>query len=92
MATAQDYCGIVFIGGGSSWAYAATPEAAAKAAAKQCAKDWSGLFGKFSKVRPLRVNILDMRAHDGWSASTCGGIVNTKGETIPVMCVIEQTP
>lgn len=66
-----DYCGIVFIGGGSSHAWAATPEAAAERAAKTCKSDWSSFY-RFKRKQPFDVNVFDMRERDGWYADTHG--------------------
>lgn len=75
----KEYCGIVFIGGGSSWAWADTPEKAAKNAAKQCKKDW-GRYFEFTE--PINVNVYDMRDHDGWEADHRGVVDSTTGEKL----------
>jgi len=67
----KHYCGIVFIGGGSSWCYAPTIDGAAQKAARQCRADWSSLF-KFEKKQPFTVNVYDMTEHSGWHASAEG--------------------
>lgn len=85
----KDYCGIIFIGGGSSYAWAATPEEAAKIAAKTCKSDWSSLF-KFKRRHEFSVNVYDMRKHDGWAADTINGVYDTKTkEPLKVLKVIK---
>ena len=65
------YCGIVFIGGGSSWFYAATIDEAAKKAAIQCKQDWKSLF-KFEKKQELNVVVVEMTDHSGWYSNGDG--------------------
>lgn len=83
-----DYCGIIYIGGGSSWAYGATPKEAAVKAAKTCKSDWKSVF-KFDKHQEFTVCIYDMKEHDGWYAQM-GGVYDkeTKAE-IPLVKTIE---
>lgn len=80
----QDYCGIVFIGGGSSHAWAATPEAAAQQAAKTCKQDWSGLF-KFKKRQEFKVCVYDMRKHSGWYADHSGVYSSDTNKKLPLL-------
>lgn len=70
------YCGVVFIGGRSSWAYAPTVEAAAKGAVKVLIQDWKHLF-KFKKGDEIPVYILDMKDHAGWIANAPGEFCST---------------
>jgi len=81
-----DFCGIVFIGGGSSWAYAATPEEAAALAAKQCKRDWKHIY-TFKRKQELKVCIYDMREHDGWYADYTGVHDKETNEVIPMLRV-----
>lgn len=74
---AKDYCGIIFIGGGSSWSWAPTVELAAQQAAKTCKRDWKSMF-KFAKRHEFTVNVYDMREHDGWVADTVNGVCDSK--------------
>jgi len=68
------YCAIVFIGGGSSWAWGAgPPDEVAKRAAKLAKSDWSALF-KFEKKQPFRVVVFDMKDHSGWYADAPGQV------------------
>lgn len=60
------YCGIVFIGAGSSWAYAATPVKAAQDAARIARQDW-----KVKDGQRLGVLVYDLEGHDGWYAVGC---------------------
>lgn len=87
---AKDYCGIVFISGGSSHAWAATPEHAAQQAAKTCKKDWSQLF-KFSKQQVFNVAVYDMREHDGWYADHSGVFDTKTRERLTVLKTITVT-
>ena len=84
--TNKDYCGIVFIGGGSAWAWAGSPEDAAKAAAKQCRKDWGRYYDLKGKVK---VNIYDMRKHEGWEADERGVVDSATGEPLKRHSVVE---
>lgn len=78
--SSKRYCGIVFIGGGSSWAWADTPEKAAAAAAKQCKKDWGRYYAFQDKIK---VNVFDMKDHEGWEADERGVVDVQTGEPIP---------
>lgn len=73
---AKDYCGIIFIGGGSSYAWAPTVEEATTRAAKTCKRDWGSMF-KFAKRQEFTVNVYDMRKHDGWAADTVNGVYDS---------------
>ena len=85
-----DYCGIVFIGGGSSWAYADSPEKAAEKAAKFCKSDWKSLF-KFKRKQEFSVCVYDMKAHEGWYATGGGVYDQDTKEEIPLLEVISVT-
>lgn len=71
MDNSKDYCGIVFIAGGSTWEYASTPEEAAERAAKRTKSDWKSLF-EFKPKHEFKVVLLDMKNHDGWYADHTG--------------------
>lgn len=88
MASKKDYCGIVFIGGGSSHSWAPTPEEAAKQAAKTCKRDWRSLY-KFKRQQEFSVNVYDMREHDGWWADHSGVYDSKTKVLIPVLKVIK---
>ena len=64
-----NYCGIVFVGGGSSWAYDSKREEAVKRAVKQAKKDWKDLhsFGE-----TIKVVLIDMTNRNGWYADHSG--------------------
>lgn len=74
-SNSHDYCGIVFIGGGSSWAYGSTPDEAAKKAAKICKADWGRHFD-IKRGQKMPVNVYDMKKHDGWVADTMHGVID----------------
>jgi hypothetical protein len=76
----KDYCGIVFICGGSSWAWASTPEDAAIKAAKCAKRDWKAYF-KFKRQQDFNVVVLDMRNRNGWFADH-RGIFDTDTKTL----------
>ena len=82
------YCGIVFIAGGSSWAWAVTPEEAAIKAAKCCRKDWGRMY-KIPKGE-LDVNIYDMKYHDGWDATGEGVFSTTTNEKLEPIQIIKE--
>ena len=65
----KNYCGIVFVGGGSSWAYNSNKEEAVKRAVKQVKKDWKDLhsFGD-----TIKVVLIDMTNRNGWYADHNG--------------------
>lgn len=65
------YCGIVFIGHGSSYCYAATEQEAAEGAAKFAKADWSKVY-QFKRRDTLVVLVYDMKDHTGWYADTPG--------------------
>lgn len=77
------YCGIVFIGGGSSWLYGPKVEGLAVKAAKLAKEDWGGIF-KFDKRQKLNVVIVDTLGYDGWFANAGEGIFGTKKGNEPV--------
>lgn len=84
--TDKDYCGIVFIATGSSWAWAKTPEEAAINAAKQAKRDWKTYF-KFKRKEEFKVCLYDMKDHEGWYADHRGVFdTDTKAE-IPLLRV-----
>ena len=64
-----NYCGIVFVGGGSSWAYDSDRGEAVKRAVKQAKKDWKDLhsFGE-----TIKVVLIDMTNRNGWYADHNG--------------------
>ncbi len=79
------YCGIIFIGSGSSWGWADTPEEAAKIAAKSCKADWGDIY----KIGKMVVHIYDMKNHEGWEATCHAGVCDIEtGEPIPLMKTI----
>lgn len=86
----KDYCAIVFIAGGSSWAYAGTPEEAATKAAKQCKRDWRHIV-TFKRKQELKVCIYDMTQHDGWYADYHGVHDKETKEVIPMLRVDSVT-
>jgi len=67
----RDYCGIVFVSGGSSWAYAGTKKQAVSGAVRRFKRDWSSLFD-VKKGSCLKVMVLDMTGREGWYADPCG--------------------
>ena len=85
-----DFCGIVFIGGGSSWVYASSPEDAATKAAKQCKRDWKSLF-EFERQHEFKVCIYDMKEHNGWYADHRGVFDKETNKEIPLMRVDSVT-
>lgn len=84
----KSYCGIIFIGGGSSWAWGSTPEQVANDAAKICKRDWKGFFN-FEKGKTLKVNIYDMVGHNGWYADERGVFDEDTNELIKRHSVID---
>jgi len=80
------FCGIVFIGGGSSWAWGTTPEEASLKAAKLCKRDWKSYF-KFKRKQEFNVSIYDMTKHEGWYADYRGVFDTDTNEQIPLMRV-----
>ena len=86
----KNYCGIIFIGTGSSWSWGSTPEEAAQKAAKQCKRDWRSMF-EFKRQQPFKVNVIDMREREGWYADYRGIMDNQTHEEIPIFKVIEET-
>ena len=83
----KDFCGIVFIGGGSSWAYAGSPKEAAQLAGKCCKADWKSLF-KFAAKQNFTVNVFDMKTRKGWYADHRGVFDSTTKKRIPVLEVV----
>ncbi len=86
MSNDKSYCGIIFVGTGSTWHWGSTPEEAAKETAKWARKDW-GAWYKFPKT--LKIMILDMRERNGWYADHRGIFDKDTNEEIEVMKVIE---
>jgi hypothetical protein len=80
----QDFCGIVFIGGGSSWHYAATKEEAAQKAAKQAKSDWKTLF-KFKRKQEFKVAVYDTSKCDGWWADYSGVYPMGSNDPLPLV-------
>jgi len=82
------FCGIVFIGGGSSWMWGATQDEVSTGAAKLAKSDWSALF-KFEKKQPFRVFVFDMEKHSGWYADAPGVVksLDTNERLTPVAIV-----
>jgi hypothetical protein len=81
------YCSIVFVpGGGSSWAWASTPEEASQKAAKVCKRDWNRHF-KFKRKHEFDVCVYDMENHEGWYANYEGVFDTNTKEEIPLMRV-----
>lgn len=67
----KNYCGVIIMGCGSSWAWASSVKEAASKAAKTAKRDWRGVF-KFKRKHEFVVNVLDMRKRDGWWADYRG--------------------
>lgn len=86
----KKYCAIIFIGGGSTWHYGATPEQAAKQAAKLCQRDW-GNYYEFNKGSVIKANIIDMTNRSGWVADYQGIFDTATNEKIPTHSVIDIT-
>lgn len=86
----REFCGIVFIGGGTSWAYADTKADAAIAAAKRAKSDWKSMF-TFKKTEMFKVNIFDTANSDGWYADYRGVFDDTTKEPLPLVEVMEVT-
>lgn len=82
------YCAIVFIGGGSSWHYAADIAHAATQAARQCKRDWGGVF-KFDKKQKFNVVVFDMAEHSGWFSNGDGVRSMTTKEVMTPVAKIE---
>lgn len=81
-----DYCGIVLIGGGSSWAWGSTPLEAATMAAKRAKRDWKAFF-EFKRQHEFTVNVLDMREHKGWYCDYRGFFDPDSKEQIEVLSI-----
>ena len=75
----KNYCGIVFLGGGSSWAWGEDIKETAKAAAKKARKDWRHFFN--IPENGITVRVFDMTDHDGWYAD-CSGVFNDKTDEL----------
>jgi hypothetical protein len=86
----KDFCGIVFIGAGSSWSYGATPEVAAKAAAKRVKADW-GRYFKLDKGTEINVNVFDTATVDGWEADHRGVVSSETGDPLRLVKKITVT-
>ena len=65
----SNYCGIVFVGGGSSWAYNSDRDEAVKRAVKQAKRDWKD-YHSFGKT--IKVVLIDMTNRNGWYADHSG--------------------
>lgn len=87
---AYDYCGIVFISGGSSWHYGASPDEAATQAAKTCKRDWKHLF-KFKRKQEFSVCIYDTSKCEGWYAHSGQVFDRDTKEELPLLEVINVT-
>lgn len=82
----KDYCGIIFIGGGSSYAYADSPAKAAKLVAKTCRQDWKHLY-RFKRKHHFIVNIYDTADPcTGWVSDVFGGVRDI-GSGEDLLCV-----
>ena len=71
------YCGIILIGGGSSWQQDWAKEndigKVVVKATKQCKRDWKHLFNLRNQV--LSVNVYDItNLKDGWYFDLCSGM------------------
>ena len=65
----SNYCGIVFVGGGSSWAYNSDRDEAVKRAVKQAKRDWKD-YHSFGET--IKVVLIDMTNRNGWYADYSG--------------------
>ena len=65
----SNYCGIVFVGGGSSWAYDSNQDQAVKKAVKQAKRDWRD-YHSFGET--IKVVLVDMTKRNGWYADYSG--------------------
>jgi hypothetical protein len=65
----SNYCGIVFVGGGSSWAYNSNRDEAVKRAVKQAKRDWKD-YHSFGET--IKVVLIDMTNRNGWYADYSG--------------------
>jgi hypothetical protein len=65
----SNYCGIVFVGGGSSWAYNSDKDEAVRSAVKQAKKDWRDYY---SFGETIKVVLIDMTKRNGWYADDRG--------------------
>jgi len=70
------YLAIIFLGGGSSWAYAPTIKKAADDAARILARDWGHLF---NFEGPVPVNVYNVEDYDG-HYSDHRGVFGTKSD------------
>jgi hypothetical protein len=86
----NDFCAIVFIGGGSSWAWSSDKNEAAAKAVKRCRIDWKQLY-QFKKGANVPVTILDMKERNGWYAGHRGIFDDTTHEQIKPMEIINIT-
>lgn len=77
-----DYCGIVFVGAGSSWGYAMSPEEAAQKAAKRCKRDWKALI-KFKRKHTFVVHVYDTSKVEGWYADHMGVFDKATNKEVP---------
>jgi hypothetical protein len=65
----SNYCGIVFVGGGSSWAYNSDRDEAVKRSVKQAKRDWKD-YHSFGET--IKVVLIDMTNRNGWYADHSG--------------------
>lgn len=86
----KDLCAIVFIGGGSSWAWGGDKTEAANRAVRICRSDWKHLY-KFKKGATVAVTILDMKNRNGWYADHRGIFDDTTHKQIQPMEIIKIT-
>jgi len=85
-----NYCGIVFIGGGSSWAHADDKQIAAQKAAEQAKRDWGKVY-KFPLWQEFKVCMYDMSDVESWHADHTG-VYNTQTlEEVPMIEIIAAT-
>jgi hypothetical protein len=82
----RNYCGIVFLLGGLSFAWAASAEDAAIDAARATKRDWGRMF-KLSEN--LKVNIYDMHEHEGWVYTDEGVLDADTRVRIPLLGVFD---
>lgn len=83
----NNFCAIVFIGTGSSWAWGSDKIKTAKRAAKVCKSDWKGIY-QFKPKHEFKVCVYDMANHEGWYASHDGVFDQDTNEKIPLLEVV----
>ena len=80
MSDSKRYLAIIFVGGGSSWAYGPTPDQAATDAARILRRDWGHLF---DWNEPVPVNLFDTEGFEGFAADHRGVFgTNTVGDDV----------